>query len=247
MYFSVLDTPFFQGMNVDPHREYVESLFVERKYPKGQILYFHGDEGHELYIVKSGVLKIFRQRDDQEIVLGHQFPGEVVGELEMFHYDNRRSASVATLEPSVLWMIKRNELMELAKLYPEILRKTIYILSERLIQADRKLEYLAFLDIRVRVANLLLDLYENFGSPTEKGLQIKWIITQQHMASMIGASRESTAKILKEFQNESLILIHNRYIYITDLNMLQKMAGVQKDTDLGRKWHSTCRYDLSSV
>jgi len=74
----------------------------------------------------------------------------------MFHYDNRRSASVATLEPSVLWMIKRNELLELAKLYPEILRKTIYILSERLIQADRKLEYLAFLYIRVRVANLVI-------------------------------------------------------------------------------------------
>jgi len=69
----------------------------------------------------------------------------------------------------------------------------------------------------------------------------------RHLHPLIGASRESTAKILQEFQNESLILIHNRYIYITDLNMLQKMAGVQKDTDLGRKWHSTYRYDLTPV
>lgn len=179
--------------------------------------------------------------------MSQTLPGEVVGELEMFHYDNRRSASVATLEPSVLWMIKRNELLELAKLYPEILRKTIYILSERLIQADRKLEYLAFLDIRVRVANLLLDLYENFGVPSEKGLHIKWKITQQHMASMIGASRESLAKILQEFQNDKLIVIHNRFIYITDLKTLQQLAGVQKETDLDRKWHSTYRYDLTSV
>lgn len=138
MYLSVLDTPFFRGMIEDKDRERVESLFVERRYPKGHILFFQGDEGREMFIVKSGTLKIFLQRDAQEIILGHQFPGEMVGELEMFHYDKRRTASVAAIEPSVLWMIRRGDLMELTRQYPEIMRKMIYILSERLIQADRK-------------------------------------------------------------------------------------------------------------
>jgi len=247
MYSSVLETPFFLGMIEEKHKPLVESKFIVRQYPKGQVLYFHGDEGKEMYIVKSGVLKIFRQSDGQEIILGHQFPGEVVGELEIFHYDNRRTASVATLEPSELWMIKRNDVLELSKLYPEILRKTIYILSERLIQADRKLEYLAFLDIRVRVANLLLDLYENFGDSTENGLLIKWKITQQHLASMIGAGRESTARVLHEFQNDGIIRIRNRFIYILDMPSLREIAGAQKQSDASRRWHSTYKYDITFV
>jgi len=137
MYLSVLETPFFRGMIEEKDRERVESLFAERRYPKGQILFFQGDESHEMYIVKSGILKIYLQRDEHEIILGHQFPGEVIGELEMFHYDNRRTASVAVIEPAELWMIKRSDLMELTRQYPEIMRKVIYVLSERLIQADR--------------------------------------------------------------------------------------------------------------
>jgi cAMP-binding proteins - catabolite gene activator and regulatory subunit of cAMP-dependent protein kinases len=247
MYSSVLDTPFFIGMIEDEHRPLVESRFVERRYPKGQILFHCGDEGHEMYIVKSGVLKIFRESDGLELVLGHQFPGEAVGELEMFHYDNRRTASVATLEPAVLWMIKRDDLLELAKLYPELLRRTIYILSERLIQADRKLEYLAFLDVRVRVANLLLDLYANFGEATENGTRINWKITQQHLASMIGSGRESAAKALHEMQSDGIIEIRNRLIHILDTRALQDIASVRNEHDANRKWHSTFKYDISAV
>jgi CRP/FNR family transcriptional regulator len=247
MYTSVLDTPFFLGMIEERHKKLVESMFIERHYPKGQVLYFYGDEGNEMYVVKSGILKIFRESDGQEIIFGHQFPGEVVGELEIFHYDNRRTASVATLEPSVLWMIRRHDLLELSKLYPDILRKTIYILSERLIQADRKLEYLAFLDIRVRVANLLLDLYSNFGVPTENGLLINWKITQQHLASMIGSGRESTARVLHEFQSDGIIRLRNRFIYIVDLQALQDIAGAQTEGVANRRWHSTYKYDIQNV
>jgi len=245
MYLSVLDTPFFRGMIEDKDREWVESLFVERRYPKGQILFFQGDEGHEMFIVKSGTLKIFLQRDAQEIILGHQFPGEVIGELEMYHYDNRRTASVAAIEPSELRMIRRGELMELTHRYPEIMRKVIYILSERLIQADRKLEYLAFLDMRVRVANLLLDLAINFGVSTEDGLLINWRITQQHMAGMIGAGREATAKVLQELRDDGIISIRNRQIYIENLQALREIAEARKEPDLSRRWHSTYKYDVS--
>jgi len=247
MYLSVLDTPFFRGMIEEKDREWVESLFVERRYPKGQILFFQGDESHEMYIVKSGTLKIYLQRDEHEIILGHQFPGEVIGELEVFHYDNRRTASVAAIEPAELWMIRRSDLMELTQQYPEIMRKIIYILSERLLQANRKLEYLAFLDMRVRVANLLLDLVINLGVSTEDGLLINWRITQQHMAGMIGAGREATAKVLQEFRDDGIIKIRNRHIYIQNLQALREIAEARKEPELSRRWHSTYKYDVSSL
>src|SRR5690606_41934549 len=115
---SVLETPFFRGMIEEKDRERVESLFAERRYPKGQILFFQGDESHEMYIVKSGFLKIYLQRDEHEIILVHQFPVDVIGELEMFHYDNRRTASDAWIEPAARWEINRSGLNALTRQPP---------------------------------------------------------------------------------------------------------------------------------
>lgn len=247
MYASVADTPFFKDIIANEHRALVESMFVKREYPKGQVLYFHGDEGHEMYIIKSGTLKIFRSHEGQEIIFGHQFPGEAIGELEIFHYNHHRTASVAAIEKTVVWMAKKQDILDLSKLYPEILRKTIYILSERLTQADRKLEYLAFLDSRIRVANLLLDLYSNFGKKSDERLLIDWKMTQQHLANMIGSSRESTARTLQQFQVDGIISIHNKQYYILDMEKLQQIAENQNGTFEGRIWHSTHKYDIPNV
>ncbi|TDQ37669.1 Crp/Fnr family transcriptional regulator [Aureibacillus halotolerans] len=237
MYESVVDTKLFKDVLRDEHKSMVEKQFTERTYPNGQIIYFHGDVGDRLFIIKSGKVKIFRQSDEQEIVLGHQFAGEAVGELEMLHYDKTRTASVAAIEETVLWSLARDEFLELTRLYPELMRKTIYILSERLVQANRKLEYLAFLDIRVRVANLLLDLHTNFGKQTTHGDLIDWKITQQHFANMIGCSRESSSRILHELQDGGILFLKNRYIYIVDMDELKLLAGWQEDSPQSRHWH----------
>lgn len=246
MYTSVVDTPFFRNIIAEKDRNMVESLCTERHYGKNQIVFFHGDEGNCMYIIKTGTLKIYRSNGMQEIIFGHQFAGEAIGELEVFHYDSHRAASVATIEPTTLWMMKKQDLLDLSKLYPEIMRKVIYILSERLIQADRKIEYLAFLDVRVRVANALLDLYSNFGNITADGLLIQWKVTQQHLANMIGSGRESTARVLIELQEDGIIRIHNKNYYISNLSELQQLAGSPKKCIEFRKWHSTSKYDIPS-
>lgn len=242
MYPTILETPFFKGMITTEHFEYVQSLFTERLYPKGSVIFFQGDEGTSLYIIKSGTLKIYRQDADREIVFGHQFPGEVIGELEALHYDNHRIASAAAIEKTVLWTIKKSDLDELITMYPEIVRKALYIISERLNQANRKLEYMAFLDTRVRVANLLLDLNSNFGIETENGFLVNWKVTQQHFANMIGVSRESAARALLELQLEGVIQIQNKLFCILNMQVLESLAGLDSPSSNTRKWHSTHRY-----
>ncbi len=239
---SVLDTAFFQDIEIKDEI-FVLSKFRQVRYRKNQIVFNQGDPGHDMYIVKSGALKIYREDDRREIIFGHQFPGETIGELEVIHYDNRRLASVATIEDSVLWAINKSDLEELIKVYPIILRKLFYVVSERLRQADRKLEYLAFLDSRVRVANLLLDLYSNFGKETSEGYVINWKITRQHFANMIGLNRESATRALQELQNQGIIKLSNRYITILNIPVLQKLSGAYHDSTELREWHSTHKYD----
>lgn len=244
MFNSVLDTPFFSDIEISD-RAFVESLFTERIYRKYQVVFYQNDPANEMFVVKSGKLKIFREDDQNEIILGHQFPGESIGELEAIHYDNRRLASVAAIENSVLWMIRKPDLEQLMNIYPNLLRKFFYVLAERLTQADTKISSLAFLDARFRVVNLLLDLHTNFGKKVENGILIDWKITQTHFANMIGITRESAARTLQELQKERVISINDKYITILEMSMLQQMSSDNPQSQNLREWHSTYRYDTN--
>jgi len=243
LYQTVLNTTLFEGIEITDE-EFVLTKFSERRIPKHHVIFFQGDIGSEMYIVKSGLLKIYREDDSKEIIFGHQFPGQMIGELEVIHRDNHRLASVKAMENSVLWMINKADLEELIVVYPEILRKLFYVVSERLQQADRKLEYLAFLDTRIRVVNLLLDLNSNFGIETEKGYLINWKITQQHFANMIGIGREPASRTLKDLQDDRIIILEKKFITIIDLSALQKLAKQKHEPDEHRRWHSTFKYDI---
>ncbi|WP_058300272.1 Crp/Fnr family transcriptional regulator [Gorillibacterium timonense] len=241
----ILESTFFEDVTVPPETtEWVLEKFTERRLRKHQVLFSQGDPGNEMYVVKSGQLKIFREGEDKEIVFGHQFPGQTIGELEVVHRSSERLASVAAIEDTVLWMIRKPDVDKLIDRFPQILRNLFYVVSERLAQADRKLEYLAFLDARVRVANILLDLLSNFGVPSSEGQLIDWKITQQHLGNMIGISRESAARILIEFQQEGIILVEKRLITILNLDHLHMLAEITKDPVEKRHWHSTYKHNI---
>lgn len=242
MFSSVLDLPIFKDIDIRDE-SFVLSRFTERNYASKQVVFFQGDEGHEMYIIKSGALKIYQEHEYKQIILAHQFPGETLGELEVLHHDNRRLASAATIEKTTLWMIKSLSSRRSSMLFRKIMRRLFYVISERLRQANRKIEYLAFLDARVRVANLLLDLYTNFGVETEEGYMINWKITQQHFADMIGIGRESATRALHEFQDGGLIRMQNKHFIIIDLHGLKSLTGPDRDTSEWRQWHSCHNYN----
>lgn len=241
---SLLKSDFFQDIpNLD--EELVATKFTEKHFVKNQVVFGQGEPGLEMYIVKSGALQIYIQDNDKVIVVGHQFPGETIGELEAVHYDHRRLASVSATENSVLWMIKQPDLEELLNLYPALMRKLFFVVSERLAQADRKISYLAFLDCRLRMANLLLELYDNFGIQTEEGILINWKVTQQHLANMIGVNRESAARTLQDLQNEGAIVIRKKTIIINNLAKLKEIANDQYPIGT-RTWHPTYKHQIQT-
>jgi len=238
----VHEIPLFRNIFPIIDIDLVCSLFIERTYPKGQILFFQGDEANELYIVKSGVLKIYQEDDVKEVILGHQFSGEPVGEIEVIYDEMPRLASVATLEKTTLWIIKKDEFSLLLNRYPELLRRILYITCERLNQANQKIYYLTFLDTRLQLANLLLDLYENFGQENCDGKVINWKVTQDHIAKMLGLNRESVTRTLRDFKKEGLISTRKRYLYLDNINEIKRIVHQSKSKIDNRTWHSKHNY-----
>ena len=81
---SLLNSEFFKDIQ-SLDTQLVLSKFTEKHFVKNQVVFSQGETSVEMYIVKSGSLQIYIKEDDKFIVLGHQFPGETIGELEGYN------------------------------------------------------------------------------------------------------------------------------------------------------------------
>jgi len=105
---------------------------------------------------------------------------------------------------------------------PRIAWALLVELSRRLRRADDKIGGLVLLDVPGRIARLLLDFAQEAGSDT-----IDKPLTHQTIAQMIGASRETVSRAMRDFQDQGLIRVERRQISVGDRVALEKRAQVK--------------------
>lgn len=218
--FLLENVPFFQGLS-STDIEPLETLFQEKKIPRGSIIFFEGDIGEEFYIILSGAVKIFRFDRQKEVILSILRTGDYFGEMALFHEHRIRSATAETLEPTALYMLDRKTLYSALESNNKLTLKLLQITMERLRKADEKIEDLTFLDVRSRIIKNILNLSLEFGLQTENGVLIDFKLTHQQLADMIGSVRETVTKVLLDLQVNGLIEINQRKIIVKDPQLLQ--------------------------
>ncbi|WP_066065103.1 Crp/Fnr family transcriptional regulator [Neobacillus soli] len=211
-------------------------LLRERNFKKNHILMFENDQSEDVYIIRSGMVKVFRIHEGKEIILSISMPGDILGEVEALSSDNHRISSIEALENVSVWQITKQDFLKIVDKYPSVLRKAYMILVERTRMLNRLIRYLTFYDVRTKVANLLMDLYYNFGKPSGDIFKIDLKMSQSILASMLGVTRESISKILGDFQNEGLIDIREKYFYLLDKNQLEVICSQTEEVPTLRKW-----------
>lgn len=195
-------------------------LTREKQYPKGSVILFEDDPGDSLFIVRSGRVKVVLVAEDgREVILGVLGVGEHFGELSLID-DQPRSAHVIAMEDSALLVLRRDDFRRRVESNPSVAWALLAELSRRLRRADGKIGGLVLLDVPGRIAQLLLDVADEAAaaSPVEKPL------THQIIAQMIGASRETVSRTMREFQDAGLITVHRRRITVQDRERLRARA-----------------------
>ncbi|WP_409272681.1 Crp/Fnr family transcriptional regulator [Neobacillus sp. SCS-31] len=233
---NLSDFPIFSGLPEDAIQD-IMPLLKERQFKKNHILMFENDESDEVYLIRSGMLKVYRLHDGKEIVLSIAMPGEIIGEVEALSNDSYRISSVEALEPVTTWQIRKQDFLEIAETYPSVFRKAYMILVERIRILNRLVRYLTFYDVRTKVANLIIDFYFNLGRQTDNGYKIEMKINQTLLANMLGVTRESVSKTLTEFQDEKIIDIREKYFYIVDMKKLESLCEETEEIHTLRKWY----------
>jgi CRP-like cAMP-binding protein len=213
--------PLFNGLDRVELEKFAE-VTREKSYPKGSVILFEDDPGDSLFVVREGRVKVVLIGEDgREVILGVLGVGEYFGELSLID-DRPRSAHVIAMEDSNLLVLRREDFRKRVESSPSVAWSLLTELSRRLRRADDKIGGLVLLDVPGRIARLLLDLAEESGTNA-----IEKTLTHQTIAQMIGASRETVSRAMKDFQDAGWITVERRRIALADRAALEQRAQVR--------------------
>lgn len=195
----------FNGLNDDEVHDLI-SAAKRRTFRSGEVIFHRDDPGQMLYIIKEGKVKIcLISPDGQEISLVVFGKGEYFGEFALLD-GLPRSADAIALEKVECYTLQRSDFHNAIMKKPRIAIQIMEVLCERLRKTDQQVEDLIVLDVYARVAKKLLELAETHGIKQEdSSILINVRLTQQELAAMVGASRESVNKVLGYFTDKQYI------------------------------------------
>lgn len=179
-------------------------------YEKGVTIINEGDHSSNAYLINSGKVKVFLSDEQgKEIVLSELKAGEYFGEMALIDKDER-SAGVMTMECTELTVISQKSFRECLQSNPDISERIMLGLVTNLREANKKIASLVFMDAYGRVANMLLELAKDKNG----SLVIDEKPTHQHIANVVGTSREMITRILKNMVADGHISIEGKRILI---------------------------------
>jgi len=197
---------------------------VSVKIAKGSVLFAEGDEGDQLYVIAEGKLKLGTSSGDgRENLLSILGPGEMFGELSLFDPGPRTSTATAVTDAK-LFSLGQEKLLPWLAENPMVSLQLLASLAQRLRRTNEAVGDLVFSDVPGRVAKALIDLGERFGRKTDEGLFVHHDLTQEELAQLVGASRETVNKALADFAGRNWLKLDGRAVLITDFERLSKRS-----------------------
>jgi CRP-like cAMP-binding protein len=212
--------PLFEQLG-DLELDRISQASREKAYPKNSVILFEDDPGDALYVVLAGQVKVVLVGEDgREVILSILGEGDFFGEMALID-DQPRSAHVIATQDSKLLVLHREDFHRCLEASPRIALGLLRAMSRRLRRADDTIGGLVLLDVNGRVARLLLELADE-----NDGRVIARKVTHHTIAQMIGSSRETVSRTLREFGDRGLIQVSRHTITITDREALVKLAGL---------------------
>lgn len=220
----IASVPLFAGLS-EEDREKLSSLMSEENLRRGETLFHEGDPGTNLYIIVDGKLKLGHTADDgRENLIAILGPREIIGELSLFDL-GKRSTTATAVAPTTLVSLSHKDLMGFIDSNPDMAKHMLRQLAQRLRRTNDQMADLVFADVPGRVAKALLDLASRFGERTQDGIYVAHDLTQEEIAHLVGASRETVNKSLADFVSRGWIRLEGRAVTLIEIGRLEKRAS----------------------
>jgi CRP/FNR family transcriptional regulator, cyclic AMP receptor protein len=213
----------FQGVAVEDV-EALGSQFEIFEASRGTTLFHEGEPGDSLYIVLAGKVKLGRRSSDgRENLVAIMGPADQFGELSLFD-PGPRTATAVVVTDARLARLPKDALQKWAQDRPQIAMQLLRVVARRLRRTNTMLADLIFVDVPGRVAKQLLQLAQKFGSVDSGQLRVTHDLTQEELAQLVGASRETVNKALADFASRGWLRLEGKSVVILDRERLARRA-----------------------
>ncbi len=207
------ETPLFACLSPNDRVELAAHMRT-RRFAKGEVVFHRDDPASHLYVIVAGTVKVsVPDENGREVVFALERGGDVFGELALFD-EGTRSATVTALNETQVLTLSRQDFMATLERSHEAMRKMLALLARTVRRSTSRVEDLVFLDLTGRVAKCLIDLAELSGGRIN--------LTQDDLASYVGATRVSVNRVLADLERRSTIELGRGHIEVRDLAALRK-------------------------
>ncbi|MGI8541281.1 MAG: Crp/Fnr family transcriptional regulator [Rubrobacteraceae bacterium] len=191
----------------------------------GETFYTPLDLCETLFVLLSGRVRIFRRgANGREFTLSIFGEGTVFGEMALTAQYLRDSYAQA-LEESVVAAMCRTDLERLILDKPRVGLQMVYLLSDRIVAYEKRLEDLGVKEVPARLAGMLALLIESEGIRESEVYRLSGKYTHYHLGTMIGANREAVTRAFGVLKEAGVLQIERRSIIVSDLEKLRGFAA----------------------
>jgi CRP-like cAMP-binding protein len=198
-----------------------------REFARGATVFEPVANPRSVYLLERGLVRIYRlSAKGEEATLGYVRPGEVFGELGVFS-DQPRESFAQAVRPSRVLRVPREDLRRVLQVHPRVALSVTTQIGSRFKRIESRVESLVFRNLRSRVSHILLELAEDFGRDDDGRILIDLPLSQQDVATLVGATRQSVNLCLRELREAHLVGYRNRRFTLADPAALRRDAGVE--------------------
>lgn len=187
-------------------------------------VFSEGSPLDSIFFLESGLVKLMKRGDDnKEIILQIVGPGELFGE-QVLGTETVRNIAAEILQEGVIYVIPRDVFLNACDQRPELWREMSTILTVRKRQLEKKIELLCLRDVEYRILYYMADLARMFGGKSTTS-EYSIPLSQGELASLIGATRETTSTTLNSLARRGVIRLGRRQLIVPSVDGVLEAAN----------------------
>ena len=188
---------------------------------RGEFVYLPGDRANFVYFLKKGRIKLSVLSDSgKEIAIDIIQAGEMFGEFALID-ESERSNMTQALDDVTILVFRKHDFVSLLKSQSNLALNYIRMVGDRRRRMEKKLSDITSKEVPARVCELLHEL-SAYALPAGGGHQSLIPLMHQDVASLIGASRQTTTSVLNDLMRRGFIELGRGWIRIKSLTDLQR-------------------------
>lgn len=221
---ALREIPMFSEFKKDQLKE-ISEVSSQVSFKKHQFLFMEGETYRGFYILTKGSIKVFRtSKDGRETVIHLVKPGQAFADIPLFEGTDY-PVSAETLEDSVLLFFDAENFIGLLERNPKISFKMLAGFAKRMRALTQKIEELSSKEVTSRLAEYLLQEIKSSGTDRLPEPFIRLAASKTAIAGYLGTITETLSRSLKKLQDEGVIRVQGKKIFINDIRKLKQLSS----------------------